>query len=67
MRSYLQGDEVHWARIITDSFGGRERTAQDTRDQITGRGVFLPDGTLLRKRIVEHTCRNRLCLAAICR
>ena len=44
IRTYLEGDEVHWARIITDSFGGRERTAQDTRDQITGRDVFLPDG-----------------------
>lgn len=47
MRSYLEGDEVHWARIITDSFGGRERTAQDTRDQITERDVFLPDGFYL--------------------
>ncbi len=44
MRTYLEGDEIHWARIITDSFGGRERTAQDTRDQITDRDVFLPDG-----------------------
>ena len=44
MRTYLEGDEVHWARIISDSFGGRERTAQDTEDQITGREVFLPDG-----------------------
>ena len=44
MRTYLQGDEAHWARIINDSFGGRERTAQDTRDQITGRDVFVPDG-----------------------
>ena len=44
MRTYLEGDESHWARIITDSFGGRERTAQDTRDQITDRDVFLPDG-----------------------
>ena len=44
MRTYLEGDEIHWARIISDSFGGRERTAQDTRDQITDRDVFLPDG-----------------------
>ena len=44
MRTYLEGDEVHWARIISDSFGGRERTAQDTEEQITGRDVFLPDG-----------------------
>jgi len=44
LRTYLEGDEVHWARIISDSFGGRERTAQDTRDQITDKDVFLPDG-----------------------
>lgn len=44
MRTYLEGDEIHWARIINDSFGGGERTAQDTEDQITGRDVFLPDG-----------------------
>ena len=47
MRSYLEGDEEHWARIISDSFGGKERTAQDTRDQITERDVFLPDGFYL--------------------
>ena len=47
MRTYLEGDEEHWARIINDSFGGGERTAQDTRDQITGRDVFLPDGFYL--------------------
>ena len=35
---------VHWARIISDSFGGRERTAQDTENEITGRDVFAPDG-----------------------
>lgn len=44
MRTYRTGDEVHWARIISDSFGGRERTAQDTENEITGRDVFLPDG-----------------------
>ena len=44
MRTYQEGDEVHWANIISDSFGGRERTAQDTRNEITGRDVFLPDG-----------------------
>ncbi len=47
MRSYLEGDEEHWARIISDSFGGRERTAQDTREQITGSDIFLPDGFYL--------------------
>ena len=44
MRTYRKGDEVHWARIISDSFGGRERTAQDTENEITNRDVFLPDG-----------------------
>ena len=44
MRTYRTGDEGHWARIISDSFGGRERTAQDTENEITGRDVFLPDG-----------------------
>lgn len=44
MRIYRTGDEVHWARIISDSFGGRERTAQDTENEITGRDVFVPDG-----------------------
>ena len=44
MRTYRTGDEVHWARIISDSFGGRERTAQDTENEITGRDVFVPDG-----------------------
>ena len=44
IRTYRKGDEVHWARIISDSFGGRERTAQDTRNEITSRDVFVPDG-----------------------
>ena len=44
LRSYQEGDEEHWANIITDSFGGRERTAEDTRNEITGRDVFVPDG-----------------------
>ncbi len=44
MRTYCEGDEVHWAHIISDSFGGRKRTAQDTRNEITSRDVFLPDG-----------------------
>ena len=44
MRTYRAGDEAHWAHIISDSFGGRKRTAQDTRNEITNRDVFLPDG-----------------------
>ena len=44
IRTYRQGDEVHWARIISDSFGGRERTSQDTQNEITSRDVFVPEG-----------------------
>lgn len=44
LRTYQQGDEVHWANIISDSFGGKKRTAQDTRNEITERDVFVPDG-----------------------
>ena len=44
LRTYRKGDEEHWARIISDSFGGRERTARDTRNEITDRDVFIPDG-----------------------
>ncbi len=44
LRSYQEGDGIHWANIISDSFGGRERTAEDTHNEITGRDVFVPDG-----------------------
>ena len=44
IRTYREGDEIHWAHIISDSFGGRERTAEDTQNEITCRDVFLPDG-----------------------
>ena len=44
LRSYIEGDEIHWANIISDSFGGSKRTAEDTRKEITEREVFLPDG-----------------------
>ena len=44
MRTYREGDEVHWARIISDSFGGRERTTQDAEYEITNRDVFIPNG-----------------------
>ncbi len=44
LRTYLEGDEMHWARIISDSFGGKERTAEDTREQVTSRTAFLPEG-----------------------
>ena len=44
LRSYIKGDEIHWANIITDSFGGSKRTAEDTRKEIIERDVFVPDG-----------------------
>ena len=44
LRSYCEGDDIHWANIISDSFGGRVRTAQDTQNEITNRDVFVPDG-----------------------
>lgn len=44
MRTYQKGDEVHWANIISDSFGGKQRTAEDTRNEITGQERFVPDG-----------------------
>ncbi len=44
MRTYQDGDEKHWANIISDSFGGKQRTAQDARNEITGQAVFVRDG-----------------------
>ncbi len=44
LRTFQEGDEVHWANIISDSFGGRERTAQDTHNEIISRDVFVPEG-----------------------
>ena len=44
MRTYQKGDEVHWANIISDSFGGKRRNAQDTRYEITGQERFVPEG-----------------------
>lgn len=44
MRTYQEGDEVHWANIISDSFGGKQRNAEDTRNEITGQERFVPEG-----------------------
>jgi mycothiol synthase len=43
IRTYREGDEVHWANIINASFGG-ERTAEHTRREIVNREVFDPEG-----------------------
>lgn len=44
MRTYQKGDEVHWANIISDSFGGKRRNAQDTYHEITGQERFVLEG-----------------------
>ncbi len=44
IRTYREGDEVYWANIISDSFGGKQRTAEDTRNEITGQELFVPEG-----------------------
>ena len=44
LRTYRKGDALHWANIITDAFGGKARTAQDTRREIINRVVFDPNG-----------------------
>ena len=43
MRTYQDGDDVHWANIINASFGGT-RTAEDTHREIIDRAVFDPQG-----------------------
>ena len=39
IRTYQEGDDVHWANVIGDSFGG-ERTAEDARRDIMDRDVI---------------------------
>ncbi len=43
IRTYQEGDDVHWANVISDSFGG-ERTPEDARRDIMDRDVFDPKG-----------------------
>ena len=43
MRTYQEGDDVHWANVINNSFGGK-RTAEDARKAIMEQDVFDPDG-----------------------
>ena len=43
IRTYQEGDDVHWANVISDSFGG-ERTPEDARRDIMDRDVFDPEG-----------------------
>lgn len=44
IRTYQEGDDAHWAAIITASFGGRNLTAADARRAIMDQGVFDPEG-----------------------
>ena len=43
IRTYQEGDDVHWANVISDSFGG-ERTPEDARRDIMDQAVFDPEG-----------------------
>ena len=43
IRTYQEGDDVHWANVISDSFGG-ERTAADARRDIMDQDVFESKG-----------------------
>ena len=43
VRTYVSGDEVHWARIIDASFGG-ERSPEHARKEIMDRKQFAPAG-----------------------
>ena len=42
VRTYEPGDEIHWARIINASFGGK-RGAEDARKEIIDREQFAPE------------------------
>ena len=44
IRTYQEGDDAHWAAIISASFGGRKLTATDTRRAIMDQDVFDPEG-----------------------
>ena len=43
IRTYREGDDVHWANVINNSFGGK-RTTEDARKSIMEQDVFDPDG-----------------------
>ncbi len=43
LRIYQADDEVHWARIINATFGGK-RTAQSARHELMERSQFRPEG-----------------------
>ena len=44
IRTYQQGDETHWARIMDIAFVDQGRTAQDTYANVINQSNFDPDG-----------------------
>ena len=44
IRTYQNGDEAHWARIMDISFVDQGRTAQDTYTNVIDQPTFDPDG-----------------------
>jgi mycothiol synthase len=44
IRTYQQGDEAHWARIMDRTFVDNGRTAQDTYTNVINQPDFDPDG-----------------------
>ena len=43
IRTYQEGDDIHWAKIINASFGGN-RIEKDTHSEIIDHPQFPPDG-----------------------
>lgn len=43
VRTYVPGDEAHWARIINDSFGGN-RSAEYAVESLTSQKQFVAEG-----------------------
>lgn len=44
IRTYQQGDEIHWARIMDRAFVDNGRTAEDTYAAVINQSNFDPDG-----------------------
>ncbi len=44
IRTYRQGDEIHWARIMDKAFVDQGRTAQDTHANVISQPNFDSDG-----------------------
>lgn len=44
IRTYQQGDETHWARIMDSVFVDQGRTAQDAYTEVINQPHFDPDG-----------------------